>query len=93
MRLVQTLSAAPEQYDVYDAAGIVGYIRLRWGYLTVEACTGRYDVAPEGSIALVYDFEWPDEPYKTCFDSTTEAHTHLTAGLAALAAHYGARTQ
>lgn len=37
MRLVQTCSACPEQYDVLDDDGFqIGYLRLRWGEFTVE---------------------------------------------------------
>lgn len=32
-----TCEACPEQYDVFDSNdNIVGYVRLRWGFLTCE---------------------------------------------------------
>jgi hypothetical protein len=37
LHFVQTCSACPEQYDVFDKEGAqVGYVRLRWGNLTCE---------------------------------------------------------
>lgn len=41
---VETCSACPEQYDVYDPQGNqVAYVRLRWGMLRVDApdCGGK----------------------------------------------------
>lgn len=36
----RTCFAHPEQYDVYDENGqVIGYVRLRWGYLTCECPT------------------------------------------------------
>jgi len=36
IRLIQTCDACPEQYDAVNESGdIVGYIRIRWGYITV----------------------------------------------------------
>lgn len=35
--LRRTCSVAPEQYDAFDSLGnIIGYLRIRWGHLTVE---------------------------------------------------------
>lgn len=37
--LLQTCCACPEQYDAYiytDMNSIVGYLRLRWGYFSVQ---------------------------------------------------------
>lgn len=36
MRLHQTCSACPEQYDVYHGKLRVGYLRLRHGYFTAQ---------------------------------------------------------
>lgn len=35
MKLVQTCTACPEQYDVYDGKKQIGYLRLRHGHFTV----------------------------------------------------------
>ena len=43
LNFVQTLYSCPEQYDVFDVDGEyqVGYIRLRWGKLSVSyPCVG-----------------------------------------------------
>lgn len=34
--LKQTCFACPSQWDVYTLQGIRGYIRYRWGYLSVD---------------------------------------------------------
>ena len=37
MRLVQTCTACPEQYDVFDDnGGQIGYLRLRHGHFTAQ---------------------------------------------------------
>lgn len=37
LNFTQTCCACPEQYDVFDRDGEqVGYVRLRWGYLSCE---------------------------------------------------------
>ena len=36
IELVQTCEACPEQYDAMLNGERVGYLRLRWGWLTVE---------------------------------------------------------
>lgn len=47
MRLHQTCSACPEQYDVYHGKRRVGYLRLRHGHFTA-----RY---PDAGGELVYE--------------------------------------
>lgn len=50
--LVQTSSCCPEQYDVYSNGEVIGYLRLRNGYFTVECpdCGGElvYEALPLG---------------------------------------------
>jgi len=47
IRLVQTCGACPEQYDALDEHGrIVGYLRLRHGYFSVEMA-GEHGYGPE----------------------------------------------
>ena len=55
LRLVQTCSSHPEQYDVYAGRKLVGYLRLRGGvfrcdYPTHYADGGRtiYEACPHG---------------------------------------------
>ncbi len=51
-RLVQTCGACPEQYDVFDEYGQVGYLRLRHGYFaaTYPDITGEevYSASTQG---------------------------------------------
>jgi hypothetical protein len=60
IRLVQTSSACPEQYDALDEGGkLVGYLRLRHGHFTVECpdCGGTlvYLARPEGDGCFASD--------------------------------------
>ena len=63
LNFVRTCGACPEQYDVFDGEEQVGYVRLRWGNLTVECpdCGGEY----------VYDYSFSDG-FKGCFENDTE---------------------
>ena len=36
LNFVCTCSICPEQYEVFDCSGMVGYVRLRWGELTCD---------------------------------------------------------
>lgn len=36
LKLVKTLSRMPEQYDVFDDSGYIGYMRLRGGFFSVD---------------------------------------------------------
>lgn len=65
----ETCGACPEQYDVYDPFGKqVGYVRLRWGYLSAEYsdCGGE----------LVYEFSW-DDGWLGTFPSDEDRQFHL----------------
>jgi hypothetical protein len=52
IRLVETCSACPEQYDAFDGDVQVGYLRLRHGHFRVDVpdCGGTtiYEASPEG---------------------------------------------
>ena len=51
LKFVQTCSACPEQYDVFDNKGNqVGYVRLRWGALTCEYPDCGGDLVYEASV-------------------------------------------
>lgn len=76
MKLVQTCSACPEQYDVFNEAGAqVGYLRLRHGLFTASVPdAGGIDVyvaSPNGDGVFESD----------------ERDGYIRAALAAIAAH------
>jgi len=52
IRLVQTCSSCPEQYDAFDGDKQVGYLRLRHGCFRVDypSCGGEtiYEASPVG---------------------------------------------
>lgn len=52
IRLVQTCGACPEQYDAFIGDELVGYLRLRHGYFTVQyqSPSGElvYSAEPQG---------------------------------------------
>lgn len=57
--LLQTCSAAPEQYDAYLGTRQVGYLRLRHGHFTVK-CPGAggslvFEAYPQGDGAFLDD--------------------------------------
>lgn len=74
MRLVQTCSASPEQYDVYEGDEKVGYLRLRWGHFTAHQDN------PGGKI--VYE---ADTIGDGIFEDS-EREMHLRRAIAAIAA-------
>jgi ribosomal protein S27E len=70
LKFVQTCFACPEQYDVFDSKQTkVGYVRLRWGNLTVEC--------PDCGGELVYEHYFENDSFKGCFDSTEERQKYL----------------
>jgi hypothetical protein len=75
----RTCAACPEQYDALAGVETVGYVRLRWGRLTVE----------QGGVGgpVVLEQTWPDEPYKGAFDDA-ERDECLSAAAAALGFEY-----
>lgn len=68
LKFCQTCYACPEQYDVFYNESQVGYIRLRWGRLTVEY--------PDVGGELIYETpigrEWCGE-----FESEEQRQYHL----------------
>jgi len=56
---VQTSSASPEQYDVFDNGEPIAYVRLRWGSLTVTD-VAHHDIymtaSPEGADGIFVDY-------------------------------------
>lgn len=78
--LVQTSSACPEQYDVYDDEGQVGYLRLRHGYFRAQA------YSPSGPV--VYSAETIGDGI---FDPS-ERERHLSAAVAAISEYVGKPT-
>ena len=64
IEFVQTCPACPEQYDVYIDKIWVGYIRLRWGWLSCRyGINGRNPI--KGKCLIVHRF---DDGYKGCFE-------------------------
>ncbi len=80
LTLVKTCDACPEQYDVFDAAGVqVGYLRLRHGLFTAQHISSaslepEYRVVHSSLPKGVGEF----------FDE--ERDTHLAAALDAIRA-------
>ena len=64
----KTCDACPEQYDVFKDEKQVGYVRLRWGNLTVES--------PDCGGDLVYEHYFGDA-WKGCFDDDNERNKYL----------------
>lgn len=59
IELVQTCGACPEQYDAFIDGELVGYLRLRHGYFTVQYpnVSGElvYSAEPKGDGLFEYD--------------------------------------
>ena len=65
----KTCDACPEQYDVYDDhENIVGYIRLRWGYLRCDY--------PDVGGETIYEANIGDG-FTGCFESNEQRMEHL----------------
>ena len=74
--LDKTCWACPEQWDAYYKGEIVGYIRLRWGHMTVEC--------PDVGGELVYSM-WADDGMMGIFSSDHEEKIFLDKALTAIA--------
>lgn len=72
-RFVQTCAACPEQYDVYEGDDLVGYVRLRHGYLRAD-CHGEpiYDSVVKGD-GCFYD-EHERQWHMKCIKSAMAAY-------------------
>lgn len=68
LQFYKTCFACPEQYDVFNNKSPVGYIRLRWGCLTVEYPDVGGELIYEASIGN----EWCGE-----FESEEQRQYHL----------------
>jgi hypothetical protein len=76
LKLVQTCSACPEQYDVFDETGEkVAYLRLRWGYFSARV--------PNSVGQEVYDANIGDG-MTGCFTGEAEREKHLTKAVKAI---------
>ena len=64
-----TCRAAPEQYDAYLGDELVGYIRLRFGNLSVNY--------PDVKGVCIYHHMFEDDPWKGCFDNDEERGYYL----------------
>jgi hypothetical protein len=66
LKLLQTCSSSPEQYDAYLGDELVGYLRLRHGYFRAE-CHGKvvYDSYPKGD-GIFEDDEREQELNNAC---------------------------
>lgn len=66
---LKTCEACPEQYDVYNESGNqVGYIRLRYGLLTLEY--------PANGCVTIYEYKFEDG-MKGGFDNQEERDKYL----------------
>ena len=74
--LDKTCWACPEQWDAYYGGKIVGYIRLRWGHMTVEC--------PDVDGELVYSMR-ADDGMMGIFSSNHEEKLFLDKALTAIA--------
>lgn len=72
--LKRTCELCPEQYDAYYNDLLVGYIRLRYGHLSVECPFGH----------VVTEIEFPNE-WKGCFEDD-ERDAFLATAREAIAA-------
>ena len=68
LNFVCTCSICPEQYDVFDCSGKVGYVRLRWGILTCNY--------PDVDGETIYHANIGDE-WRGCFATEEERIEHL----------------
>ena len=64
----KTCGACPEQYDVFKDEKQVGYVRLRWGNLTVDS--------PDCGGKSVYEHYFGDA-WKGSFDDNNERNKYL----------------
>lgn len=72
LEFVNTCSACPEQYDVFDKHhNIVGYVRLRWGDLTCKY--------PDVEGELIYSDSISEDGWIGLFDNEEQRLLHLTA--------------
>ena len=67
---VKTCERCPEQYDVFLNGEYVAYVRLRFGYLTVE-------LGEVGSDNVVYEKEFDNE-WKGEFETEAERQKYLS---------------
>jgi len=82
IRLQQTCSACPEQYDALDDDGnVVGYLRLRHGHFTVQASGPGYEGSGHG--VLVYEAE----PEGDGAFMPTERQAYLDVAVARIESH------
>jgi hypothetical protein len=79
IKLVQTCSACPEQYDGYFQGKKIGYFRLRWGHFCVEY------VSPNDSTQgiVVYDVNIIND-MAGCFENENQRRYHLNRACQAL---------
>jgi len=67
--LYKTCIACPEQYDVFKDGKLVGYIRLRGGWLQA--------FCPDVFLERVYFHEFPNDEWKGCFETDEEQDYYL----------------
>lgn len=69
LNFICTCSICPEQYEVFDSNGkMVGYVRLRWGYLRCDY--------PDVGGETIYSANIGDE-WTGCFILESERTEHL----------------
>lgn len=76
IKLIQTCSACPEQYDAYLNGTVVGYLRLRHGYFRAEYFgTEVYSASPKGDGFFDNDDERVRHLNAAC-KAILDAHTN-----------------
>jgi hypothetical protein len=76
IELTETCGACPEQYDAMHNGERVGYLRLRWGWLTVTC--------PWVGGEVVYEHDFGDE-WQGSFDGDEQRKKHLKKARKAIA--------
>lgn len=82
VELRQTCEACPEQYDAYIDGDRVGYLRLRWGYFSVECPWVNGEQVYEADIG---------GGYTGSFESNEQRAEQLRAACAAISRWYESR--
>lgn len=76
LRFEKTCDACPEQYDVFDGDKMVGYVRLRWGHLSVTCPDVGGDVVYEATIGT--------DGWDGCFEDEAQRMLHMKLAEAAI---------
>ena len=86
-KLIETCSACPEQYDVFDGAGnLAAYLRFRFGRFTCEV--------PYVGGEMIYEAEpYPGDRMIGWFDDVEARDFHLGEAIEAVSKYYATRRE